>query len=74
MDILGLIGSIVMLIGWIWLLVTAFKNGGILWVILIFFFSLIAGLVYCIVKKTGWTQYAMILVGWLVVMYGAFWR
>jgi len=74
MDILGLIGSIVMLIGWIWLLVTAFKNGGILWVILIFFFSLIAGLVYCIVKKTGWTQYAMILVGWLIVMYGAFWR
>jgi hypothetical protein len=74
MDILGLIGSILMLIGWIWLLVIAFKNGGILWVVLIFFFSLVAGLVYCIVKKTGWTQYAMILVGWLIVMYGVLWR
>ena len=69
MAILSILGCILLLVGWIWLMVVAGKSAGILWVVLIFFFSLLAGLIFCIMKKTGWTQWLMMLVGWLLVMF-----
>lgn len=40
MEIIGLmgisIGGLLTLIGWIWLMVVSFKEGGILWAVLIF--------------------------------------
>ena len=70
MDILAIGGGIVMglggliaLIGWIWLIVVGFKEGGALWGILIFFFSWIAGLVFCIMNKTGWIPLVMMIIG-----------
>ena len=69
MAILSILGCILLLVGWIWLMVVAGKTSGILWVILIFFFSLLAGLIFCIMKKTGWTQWLMMLVGWLLVIF-----
>ena len=70
MEILGLgglaIGGLVAFIGWIWLMVLGFKQGGILWGVLIFLFSGIAGLVFCIVYKTGWVPLILLIVGGLI--------
>ncbi len=70
MGILGLLGVILFLVGWIWLMIVAAKSDGALWAVLIFFFSIIAGLIYCIMKKNGWTQWAFMVVGWLIIIFG----
>jgi len=70
MAILSLLGAVLMLVGWIWLMVVAYKSAGALWAVLIFFFSLLAGLIFCIVKKEGWMQWGLLLIGWLLVMFG----
>ena len=70
MAILSILGVILLLVGWIWLMVVAGKTSGILWAILIFFFSILAGLIFCIMKKTGWMQWLMMVIGWLLVMFG----
>lgn len=70
MGILALLGLVLMLVGWIWLIVIGYKTGGAVWAVLIFFFSLIAGLIFCITKKEGWMQWGLMLVGWLIVMFG----
>lgn len=66
MEILGSLGGILFLVGWIWLIIIGFKKGGILWGILIILFSWIAGLVFCIMKKEGWLQLVMLLIGALL--------
>lgn len=70
MEIIGFgamgLGSLIMLIGWIWLIVLGFQKGGALWGILIFFFSWIAGLIFCIMNKTGWIPLALMLVGGII--------
>ena len=70
MAILSLLGVVLMLVGWVWLMVVAYKSAGALWAVLIFFFSLLAGLIFCITKKEGWMQWAILFVGWLIVMFG----
>lgn len=61
---LGLgLGGLICLIGWIWLIVLGFQKGGALWGILIFFFSWIAGIVFCIMYKTGWVPLVMMIIG-----------
>jgi hypothetical protein len=70
MAILSLLGAVLMLVGWIWLMVVAYKSAGALWAVLIFFFSLLAGLIFCIMKKEGWMQWGLLLIGWLLVMFG----
>ena len=71
MEILGYgamgIGGLIFFIGWIWLMITAFKETGALWGILIFFFSWIAGLIYCVMNKTGWIPLAMMIIGAFVL-------
>lgn len=70
MGILGIIGLVLFLVGWIWLMVVAYKAEGALWAVLIFFFSLLAGLIFCIMKKVGWMQWGLMLVGWLLLIFG----
>lgn len=70
MAILSILGLVLCLVGWIWLMVIAYKTAGALWAVLIFFFSALAGLIFCIMHKTGWMQWAMIVVGYLLVMFG----
>lgn len=70
MEIIGLgvmgIGGLIAFIGWIWLIVIGFKEGGPLWGILIIFFSWIAGLIFCIMNKTGWVPLALMIVGGII--------
>lgn len=70
MGILAMVGLAVMLIGYIWLVVTAFKVGGILWGILNIFLQPITGLIFCLVKKAGWQPFIVMVVG--LVLYGWF--
>ena len=72
MEILGLagmgFGGLLVLIGWIWLVVLGFKEGGPLWGILNILFSPLAAIIFCFVKKTGWIPLAMMLIG--IFFYG----
>ena len=70
MDILAIIGAVTFSIGWVWLAITAFQKGGVVWGILIILFHSLAGLVFCIVKKTGWLPYAVLLVGMILTVIG----
>ncbi len=74
MEIIGLLavslGGLISFIGWVWLIVLGFKNGGALWGILIILFSWLAGLVFCIVHKTGWIPLILMLVGGIVAVVG----
>lgn len=70
MGILSILGVVAFLVGWIWLMVVAYKTAGALWAVLIFFFSLLAGLIFCIMQKTGWMQWAIMVVGWLLIIFG----
>jgi hypothetical protein len=63
-----LIAGIVLLISQIWLIVLGYKRGGLLWSVLIVFFSLIAGLIFCIKKKAGWLPWALNLVSWAFII------
>lgn len=66
---LSLLGGLVFLVGWIWIIVIGFKTGGALWGIVNIFFQPITGLIFCITQKTGWLQWVMMVIG--IVIMGA---
>ena len=70
MAILSILGLVLFLVGWIWLMVVAFRTAGALWAVLIFFFSILAGLIFCIMKKEGWMQWGIMVLGWLLIIFG----
>jgi hypothetical protein len=74
MDILAIIGAVVFSIGWVWLAITAFQKGGIIWGILIILFHTVAGLIFCLVKKTGFVQYGVLLVGIILLFIGFYFK
>jgi hypothetical protein len=67
---LGYLGILVFLIGYIWIIVLGFKVGGVLWGILNIFFEPLTGLIFCIMKKTGWLQLGLMIVGIIIIMLG----
>ena len=70
-GLLMALGGILGFIGWIWLIIIGFKVGGALWGIINIFFEPITGLIFCIVKKTGWNAFALMVVGWIICIVGA---
>lgn len=70
MGIIGIlaiaIGSIIVLIGWIWLIVLGFKHGGALWGILNIICQPITGIIFCIMHKTGWIPLILMIVGGII--------
>jgi hypothetical protein len=74
MEILGFgaigIGMLIALIGWIWLIVLGFQNGGALWGILNIFFQPITGIIFCIMHKTGWAALALLIIGNIIAAGG----
>lgn len=64
------LGGLIAFIGWVWLLVVGFKEGGVLWGIVIFLFSGIGGLIFCIVHKNGWAPFIMMIVGGVIASLG----
>lgn len=72
MEILAIIGAVTFSIGWVWLAITAFQKGGWIWGILVILFHTAAGLVFCVVKKTGWLQYGVLLLGIVLLFLGVY--
>jgi hypothetical protein len=70
MDYLAIIGAVAFSIGWVWLTITGFQKGNIIWGILILLFHSAAGLIFCIVKKTGFLQYGVMLAGMILLVIG----
>ncbi|HMS39995.1 MAG TPA: hypothetical protein PKE69_07210 [Pyrinomonadaceae bacterium] len=67
---LTMVGLLVFLVGWIWLIVIGFQKGGALWGILIFFFNWLAGLIFAIMKKEGWLQFGLMILGFILIIAG----
>lgn len=74
MEILGgagiALGGLLSFIGWVWLVVLGFKEGGPLWGILNFLFSPLAAIIFCFVKKTGWIPLALMIIGVFITSIG----
>ena len=69
MGIIAMLGGLVMVIGWIWLIVVGFKVST-LWGILNIIFQPITGLIFCIMNKTGWKQFGIMILG--LILWGGF--
>ncbi len=74
MEILAIIGAVAFSIGVVWLAMTAFQQKFYIWGILIILFHSVAGLVFCIVKKTGWLQYGVLLLGMILLFIGFYFK
>jgi hypothetical protein len=70
MEVLGFVGGLIYVIAWIWLIVVAFKAGGVIWAIVNIFVQPFTGLIFCIVKKTGWLQLAGMILGLVLASIG----
>lgn len=70
-SILMGLGSLLIFIGWIWLIVVAFKKGGALWAVLVFLFSWIAGIIFAVINKEGWTQVGLMILGFVLIVVGS---
>ena len=64
------LGTVIFLVGWIWLIVIGFKTGGVLWGILNIFCQPVTGLIFCIMHKTGWVPLVLIVVGNIIAGVG----
>ena len=60
-----IISSLLLLVSQVWLIILAYRRSGLMWAVLVAFFSLIAGLVFCIVKKEGWLPWGLNVLAWL---------
>ena len=57
------VGIAVILIGWVWNIVTAFQKGGTLWGVLNIFLQPFMGILSAILKKTSWVPIGVMLLG-----------
>lgn len=70
MAILGILGWLMIVVGVIWLTVIAYKTAGALWAVITFFLSTLGGLIFCIMHKTGWMQFGIQVIGWILLFLG----
>ena len=63
-----LIAGVVILASQVWLVILGYKRSGLLWAVLIAFFSLIAGLVFCLTKKEGWLPWTLNVLSWFAII------
>ncbi len=64
------IGGLLALVGWVMLLIKAFKDS-VLWGLVVLFFSGIGSLIFTIVKKPGWTPILLMIVGGVLAAIGS---
>lgn len=63
MTILRYGGAILILIGWIWNIVAAFKMGGTIWGVLNIFLQPLVGIISAAMKKTQWAPVGIMILG-----------
>ena len=64
------VGIAVILIGWVWNIVTAFQKGGTLWGVLNIFLQPFMGILSAILKKTSWAPIGVMLLGLVLFFVG----
>lgn len=64
------VGIAVIIIGWIWNIVTAFQKGGTLWGVLNVFLQPFMGILSAILKKTSWLPIGVMLLGLILFFVG----
>lgn len=74
MQILGMIGSLISVVGWIWTIITAFKTGGTLWGVLniIPCIQPLVGIVSAAMKKAKWLPVIIMIIGVILSTIGNF--
>ena len=73
MGILGGIGGIIALIGWIWAIVNGFQKSGAVWGILnIIPIQPLIGIISAVMAKIDWRPVIVMLVGIVISMFGNF--
>jgi len=60
----------VILIGWVWNIITAFKMGGTLWGVLNVFLQPFMGILSAILRKTSWVPVAVMILGLILFFIG----
>jgi hypothetical protein len=75
MGILAILGWVLILAGTIWLVVTAIQVGSTtgekaLWGIVNFFCQPLGGIIFYIVKKQGLYPLLLVIIGWVLMMFG----
>ncbi len=64
MGIFGIVGGILVLVGWVWAIVIAFKTSGALWGILnIIPIQPLIGIISAAMKKTAWAPVGLMILG-----------
>jgi hypothetical protein len=74
MPILAIVGALMMLVGSIWLIITAVQTGAntqekVIWALVNFFCQPIGGIVFYFMKKQGLVPLILVILG--TVLYGA---
>lgn len=71
MSILATLGGILVLVGWIWAIVVAFKTSGALWGILnIIPIQPLIGIISAALKKTAWAPVGIMILGVILSYFG----
>lgn len=75
MPILGLLGLVLFLAGAVWLIVISIQTGTttvekVLWAVVNFICQPLGGIIFFIVKRQGLIPLALVIIGWLLLVYG----
>lgn len=64
MQYLGMVGGILVLVGWVWAIIDGFKTSGALWgIINIIPFQPLIGIISGALKKISWSPVILMIVG-----------
>ena len=72
---LGILGWVLVLVGTIWLVVTAIQTGAdtkdkVIWGLVNFFCQPLGGIIFYVMKKQGMIPLLLVIAGWIVMVVG----
>lgn len=72
---LGILGWVLVLVGTIWLVVTAIQTGAdtkdkVIWGLVNFFCQPLGGIIFYVMKKQGMIPLLLVIAGWIIMVVG----
>ena len=72
---LGILGWVLVLVGTIWLVVTAVQTGAdtkdkVIWGLVNFFCQPLGGIIFYVMKKQGMIPLLLVIAGWIIMVVG----
>ncbi len=72
---LGILGWVLVLVGTIWLVVTAIQTGAdtkdkVIWGLVNFFCQPLGGIIFYVLKKQGMIPLLLVIAGWIIMVVG----